>query len=367
MERQVAQRAKREGLLIPIAFPITMRLKLKMLAQGLWLEGYPPVQFTIDRRSIITVILSSPSAQELEKGLNERNGVCSAIIDVSSSIKKDIKAIFEDLANNRIPAGSQPIPENEKAFPGTTFHPSYRIPLLILPGKFQDYVTQQKMELNKAIVQCVNTLRWWLKAIPRKDRFSIRHFRFDLGDSEWRPIPSTMVVWIQKIGPVEVTEEIRQHIEYLVNNDQPEPFAHELLREAMIIQRHHPRSSLVMAVTAAETAIKQLIAKFVPDAAWLIQELPSPPVVRLIKEYLTQFSITVEEEKQKIDYPDDEVSILKKAVQMRNRIVHGRKTSITNETLREIFRAISNIFYRTDYYSGHQWSLEHILNIDSKT
>src|SRR5215831_5945198 len=65
-----------------------------------------------------------------------------------------------------------------------------------------------------------------------------------------------------------------------------EPFAHELLREATGLLRHSPRSALLMSATALETGVKEHIGRVLPKASWLMQKLPSPPIFRLLRDYL---------------------------------------------------------------------------------
>jgi hypothetical protein len=64
----------------------------------------------------------------------------------------------------------------------------------------------------------------------------------------------------------------------LVTSSQREPVAHELWREAWNLRHTNPRSSLVIGVAAAEVGLKQLIAASVPDAASLVENIPSPPL-----------------------------------------------------------------------------------------
>jgi hypothetical protein len=59
------------------------------------------------------------------------------------------------------------------------------------------------------------------------------------------------------------------------------PLGQELLREAWRNLFVHPRSALVIGMAAAETGLKALIVDLVPENSWLIQEVQSPPIVKL--------------------------------------------------------------------------------------
>src|SRR2546422_3448400 len=66
------------------------------------------------------------------------------------------------------------------------------------------------------------------------------------------------------------------------------PLGHELLREAFRNQRDNTRSAVVMAVAAAETAMKELVVTLAPETRWLMENIPSPPLDKIIREYLEQ-------------------------------------------------------------------------------
>jgi hypothetical protein len=65
-----------------------------------------------------------------------------------------------------------------------------------------------------------------------------------------------------------------------------EPFPYELMREAWAQRSANPRSALITAITALEIAVKQFIARRVPPADWLVENVPTPDVIKLIREYL---------------------------------------------------------------------------------
>jgi len=63
---------------------------------------------------------------------------------------------------------------------------------------------------------------------------------------------------------------------------QKAPLYYELLSDGVRTIETSPRSSLVILVAAIETAIKHYVAAAVPDASWLIENIQSPPLVKLL-------------------------------------------------------------------------------------
>ncbi len=68
--------------------------------------------------------------------------------------------------------------------------------------------------------------------------------------------------------------------------DLTEPLGHTLAREAVALASKSPRSSILIMTAALETAVKMHISCIAPDSAWLIQELPSPPIFKILRDYI---------------------------------------------------------------------------------
>jgi hypothetical protein len=76
-------------------------------------------------------------------------------------------------------------------------------------------------------------------------------------------------------------DEYEQEFGALWRQDKvEEPLAHELLREAKAALGGSPRGALLMAATALETGVKTHLSRLVPDASWLLSEMPSPRYIR---------------------------------------------------------------------------------------
>lgn len=136
-----------------------------------------------------------------------------------------------------------------------------------------------------------------------------------------------------------------------------ELIAHQLLREAWNLRLGNPRSSLVIGVAAAEVGMKQLIANLVPDVRSLVEDLPAPPLIRMMKHSLAELPVRVEIEPER-RCPKHLHKALDLAVQERNAVVHrGAEPTIS---LRETLVAIREFLYLLDLYKGNVWAIEHL-------
>jgi hypothetical protein len=65
-----------------------------------------------------------------------------------------------------------------------------------------------------------------------------------------------------------------------------EPLARQVFREAWEQIGVNPRSALVIGVSAAEVALRRLIGTLIPEATWLVEEIQTPPVGKILRKFL---------------------------------------------------------------------------------
>ena len=135
-----------------------------------------------------------------------------------------------------------------------------------------------------------------------------------------------------------------------------EPLAHELFQEAWSQQNNNSKSSLVIGIAAAETGVKHLVLESVPAASWLIENMRSPPMVRILREYLPRLPTRITIGSKVLAPPDWLVEAIEKGVLLRNKIVHGQAVTLKLSTVREILEAVNDLLYYCDLLAGHVWA-----------
>lgn len=143
----------------------------------------------------------------------------------------------------------------------------------------------------------------------------------------------------------------------LATSDAREPLPHQLLREAWNLHYRNPRGSLVIGVAAAEVGLKQLIAILVPYSRWLVEELPLPPLVSMMKNYLPELPIRAQVERNR-RCPKHLRTALDAAVTERNAVVHRGIDPSVN--LRQTLIAVREFLYLLDLYAGQAWAASHL-------
>jgi hypothetical protein len=88
------------------------------------------------------------------------------------------------------------------------------------------------------------------------------------------PLSVTHMIYARNAQIDEVVRKVEAGVE--------EPLGRQLFREAWSQVGTNPRSALVIGVTAAEVGLKRLIATLVPGTDWLMEEIPTPPVGKIL-------------------------------------------------------------------------------------
>jgi hypothetical protein len=99
----------------------------------------------------------------------------------------------------------------------------------------------------------------------------------------------------------------------------------ELFLEVEAIKWEMRSAAVVMLCACVEWAVKERVSLSRPDTAWLLRELSSPPIHKMIKQYLPTLGLldaTLAGEHHKN---------IERAFNARNSIVHGRDTVKVND------------------------------------
>jgi hypothetical protein len=142
----------------------------------------------------------------------------------------------------------------------------------------------------------------------------------------------------------------------MLNTGHGEPVAHQLLVEAFEQSRSNPRGAFVLAVAAAEVGVKQYAARGGESESWLLSELPSPPLTKLLKDYLPLLTTRRTTNGEVI--PRSIRASLDSAVQTRNKIVHRGAGAPSSIVLTELLATVNDLLYLLDWLSGSEWAFD---------
>jgi hypothetical protein len=158
-----------------------------------------------------------------------------------------------------------------------------------------------------------------------------------------------------KQGPVPA--EITDYVGTFVADGGDAPLARQLLREAWAQKSASPRSALVLAIAAAEVGFKQCVSVLVPEAGWLVEEVQSPPLYKMLTEYLPHPPVKLGLTGKTLVPPEDLLHEIKTGIKLRNQVAHQGNASVTSEKLDRILKAVSDLLWILDFYQGHKWAI----------
>lgn len=274
---------------------------------------------------------------------------------VERELPKKAKALFESLGAGRIPEGLTA----DDFFRMQGIRDAMEDPVFT-PGRIPEFLEQAMApvlrELSNAANVVLGLVRWRCNvsgpiAVP-----ALGELEWSLDAAHWRRDPRRSPFHEVGFGPdVVVNDGRRADLEKMIRSGASEPLHQSLLREAESLRNSNPRSALTVGVMAAETAVKSIVGKLAPDASWLVQNLPSPPIVKILEDYVPRLG----GEPRPI-FPAGLLKELKVAVGLRNELVHGARALLDVRHLEAAFAAIRDVVWLCDYYSGAAWAVNRV-------
>lgn len=239
--------------------------------------------------------------------------------------------------------------------------------LSIFGDKYANYIKNKSLIIQELIVKFLQIIIWRMKirGIPSSLYVSPTSLFWGelsrsvkcFDDIDFKQIPTGITeVGIPGKDELELTRENEIEISELLNSGGNMPLGHGLLREAWRIHESNQRSALVIAIAAVETQVKEFITHSAPETEWLIENFPSPPLHKIIKDYLPRLTSYSGEANLIPQIPKEWRSILHDAVEKRNKVVHGRFVNIDHEELILVLNTVFDFLYFLDYHSGEKWA-----------
>lgn len=238
--------------------------------------------------------------------------------------------------------------------------PRWAVEFNLLPKGAKPWFKQVRAEMSEQLANFVKTLRWAQNTAGGHRPFASLGAYWSLNGEDWHDFPSETYVKIWQPRPIEASEAARVRITVIVNDHVHEPISHDLMREARELVSRTPRSALLVAFAALETGIKGQLKRMIPDASSLIDEMPSPPLLKMFQEILPS---TIKAKGLTSDHfplKRDAKEYLQKWVTQRNQVTHGTKHSVDADKVEEFIKFAKDILYLLDHVEGHDWALDHL-------
>lgn len=185
------------------------------------------------------------------------------------------------------------------------------------------------------------------------------YWRVDEGDYPHAPLnggPSRQIT-VQGMFGIHWSEEHSTDLQKLwIAKDIMEPLGHTLLREAAALSTESPRSSILIMTAALETAVKTHISRIVPETAWLMEEIPSPPIFKILGHYVPLIHRNCGKELDFWDNVKPSINKVRKLIELRNKVAHTGKIPENAGPIQDDIVLVSDFLYLLDVLDGHEWA-----------
>ncbi len=319
-----------------------------------------PVTATTEGISL-TLRYSQPG--EPSFGAEQQTAICVAMSREYPSAQ--IREAFAGFLERRIPSDSV-IPLEDRMKVGEDFYVKDNWGIVIdwLPHWLKQYIDGITNKLYQATTRAVRIARWRLalSASHRPIR-SASGSRWSYDGVTWHLVPSNIYARMEMIPtnvfPPSMLKDIGRLLEETPS--VTEPLGHELLREAWNQRHDNPRSALVLGIASAEARVKEFIGRVEPGAIWLVENVTSPPLPAMLKNYVPELLVRHDIRPQLLPPPNNPImQQIDKGIGLRNKVAHGIDRDIHFDTVNELLLTIRDIQSMFDVFSGQDWARDFV-------
>jgi len=334
-----------------------MLIKQRYFVKNLFLYNRKSsITYTYGGAHSIKVLLKQASKEKPPGNKSDDVSICRAWGSFEPSEK--IKQCFISISNNELP---NEMTDNAEAldYLKNTAKTVERIHIDYFPQPFKDFMRNVRSELHDIIKRTVDIFMWRCGIPGGHNPLFNGEMSFSIDGKKWNMIPPGIKVYFKATSIPPSPKRISLSLKKLVNIAHDQPLGHQLLREAQFLRNTNPRISIVVAISALEVAVKECISKLNPDSNWLIENLSSPEIRKLINEYMPKL-LCKTALGEVLPLPASLDDTIRKGVQIRNQVAHLGRQAPSSESTDKILSAVQDVIWLLDVCSGHDWALEYI-------
>lgn len=287
-----------------------------------------------------------------EKGIRPQL-CCSAV--ARRSVNDKLNEHFLKFSKRVLPLDSSSkitLPHDDQIDKDGNISEKYAINLDLFPNNFQDIHREMHSRLHDLVKSYIKTLRWVQKASGKQAPLAFVSYEYSFDRQDWHSMPDNFTVSIQSSKHIEL--RALDPVTDLWTRREFEPLAHELLREAFDVLRFNPRSALLIGSTALETGLKHFIDFLLPNASVLLEKMPSPPPLTMIRDVIP--ALQKQLDKPVLSLQKDELDLLQKWNTVRNKVAHGIPQEVDSTNLEEFLIFVQKLLYLLDQLRGYAWA-----------
>ncbi|MGJ8648551.1 MAG: hypothetical protein ACSHXJ_16815 [Marinomonas colpomeniae] len=241
-----------------------------------------------------------------------------------------------------------------------------------LPDDYREFIVTLHKDIDRIASEVFNIIRWRMGIVGGplvlQSEWSFMRWHDEKIEGEVlnsgflnrQILTGGHMIGLPEMQKIDMGKKCEASIESLIQLQSNQPLYHDLFREAWQSQLNNPRSALVMGIAAAETGFKTTLADLNPSVSWIIENLSSPSLILMLREYMEQLPTRNLINGKVLRPPNSVINTIRKGVELRNKLVHGREEAVTAEEVRLMLEAVRDLLYMLDYYRGHDWAMDRL-------
>lgn len=231
------------------------------------------------------------------------------------------------------------------------------------PSDIQDLAASAEAALQGALSRFLGLVRWRQDSDAAHDLIEHSTLYWRVADGLYYavPNPSGGRRRVPKMVGVHWGDEREAELRELwAISDVHEPLAHELLREAATVGRTSPRSALLIAATAAESGVKSHVSRVAPDTAWLMQEIQTPPIDKILRYFLPALHSAKGRDIEFWSEIHPRLKEIKTLFEVRNKVAHTGCAVPADTSVVDALELVGDLLYLLDVLEGHEWAKQRV-------
>ncbi len=303
-----------------------------------------PLEYELSKPYPIKITITNPPREDLEKRSNFDRGFSYCDVFATREISEKLLKDFKKVEIQWINSNKEHIPLNQ----------------IKVTKNYKDYLQSIAEELGNTAIKLIGLIKWINNSLGPHGSFGEPGVSWSIDNDKWYHSPIKFMSFLTKhVKTLNLETDKKKTLVNYLNKGITEPGCYELFREAWDLRASDPRSSLVIGVASVEVGVKTVIIKLNPLSKWLMDEIQTPYIIKIIKNYLKELP-EIKKINNNVIFPKSIIKTIQIMNDERNKIVHAGSRPPNSKDLENMLEDIRDFLHLLDYYCGFDFALSFI-------
>jgi hypothetical protein len=237
------------------------------------------------------------------------------------------------------------------------FQPDYLLSYKHYPPELQTLASRVQAELVQEAEVVVSLLAWFFDIPEAHGPLKTPTLYWKITGKYYHIVKSSsMTLYSKSPAGIAWTVDNQNVFASILRLSSNHPLAHELHREANALISYAPRSALLMLSSALEVGVKRYVSEALPSTEWILMELQSPPIHKILKDYIATVPSHSAHALDQWNKLKPMFSRIQRRIEDRNRLTHRGTMDVSNDELVAFSQDVGDVLYALDVLRGQEWA-----------